>query len=140
MRQADLGRIVFTPDVIESFRGLFAGQSMEETIEIEESAGMDEAEKVNVDDGPKFKTSGFKSSFKPAVPVSDLDDLDGEAMDGEEIDIEEDVDGEVTQAGGDLEREGMKGVEQGEDLDGEAIEDMDGEAMEMDEDLDGEEM
>ena len=60
-----------------------------------------------------FKKSGFKSSFKPAVveaPVAvKAENLDGETMDGEE-----DLDGEVMD----------------EDLDGEAMDDdLDGEAF-----------
>lgn len=74
-----------------------------------------------------FKSSGFKSSFKPiaavpsAAPIAAEEDVDGEAMgdlDGEALD----VDGEAMD----------------EDLDGEVIDDVDGEAM--DDDLDGEAM
>ncbi len=75
-------------------------------------------EKKAKDEEPKpgFKSSGFKSSFKPiAAPSAEDDDLDGEAMND------------------DLDDEAMA-----EDLDGEVMADLDGEAM--DEDLDGEEL
>jgi len=71
-----------------------------------------------------FKSSGFKSSFKPIaavvtpkVPATRDTDLDGEAID--------DLDGEAM-----------------DDVDGEAMDDLDGEEMDMqmDDDLDGEAM
>jgi U2-associated protein SR140 len=107
---------VFTQDVSEFLRGLLDG-----TIKLEakeEKAAKEAAETVvsmteeKCEDSAKFKTSGFKSSFKPLEPLKAppiTEDVDGEAM-------EEDK----------------------EDLDGEAIDDLDGEAM--DEDLDGETM
>ena len=84
-----------------------------------------------------FKSSGFKSSFKPittaatvATPIAPNtdEDVDGEAMD--------DVDGEPIV---DLDGEAMDG-----DVDGETMGDVDGEEMEMemeiDDDVDGEAM
>ena len=77
----------------------------------ESKAVSDEAE-------PKFKSSGFKSSFKPIAATSTSDDVDGEPM----VEGNEDLDGEAVD----------------EDVDGEAMdEDVDGEAMIMDEDVDG---
>ena len=90
-------------------RALFNGETEPEvnrqTLKTEKPARIKE-----VDQAPKsgFKTSGFKSSFKPiANTVEDDADLDGEVMD-------DDVDGEAMD----------------EDLDGEAMdEDLDGEMI-----------
>jgi len=81
-----------------------------------------------------FKSSGFKSSFKPiataATPIAPTidEDVDGDAMD--------DVDGEPIE---DLDGEAMD-----DDVDGEVMGNVDGEEMEMememDDDVDGEAM
>jgi U2-associated protein SR140 len=81
-----------------------------------------------------FKSSGFKSSFKPAAPVAptlsegtaiDDGDIDGQSM---EMDTE-DIEGEALDH--DVDGEEM------EDLDGEALDGVDGAPME-EEDMDGE--
>jgi U2-associated protein SR140 len=128
-----LSRIVFTQDVGEHLRGLLDGSLKLETEEekaakeaaAETAVRLDKAKRE--EEPSRFKTSGFKSSFKPmgaastappAPPAPADDDVDGEPiqvdnenLDGEAID---DVDGEAMD----------------EDFDGEAIdEDVDGEAM-----------
>ncbi|RXK39027.1 hypothetical protein M231_03757 [Tremella mesenterica] len=89
-----------------------------------------------------FKSGGFKSSFKPigsvvsvsitdtAVQMGEVEDVDGEPMDGEDVDgepmNEEDVDGEP------MNEEDVDGEPMNEeDVDGEPLneEDVDGEAM-----------
>jgi U2-associated protein SR140 len=125
-----LSRIVFTQDVGEHLRGLLDGSLKLETEEekaakeaaAETAVRLDKAKRE--EEPSRFKTSGFKSSFKPmgaastapTAPANDEVDgepiqVDNENLDGEAID---DVDGEAMD----------------EDFDGEAIdEDVDGEAM-----------
>jgi U2-associated protein SR140 len=121
-------RIVYTQDVNDQLRELFSGVSHKQ----KPASPVQEKEERAPTAG--FKTSGFKSSFKPLVK----DEPKGEDLDGEVI---EDLDGE------DLDGEDLDG----EDLDGEAIDlpdgepvvDLDGEEMDLDGeemDLDGEEM
>lgn len=119
--RAYLSRIVFTQDVGEHLRGLLDGSLKLETEEEKaaEKAAAEaavELDKAKREEEPsKFKTSGFKSSFKPMGAASTAPPAPPPAND--------DVDGEPIQV-------------DNEDLDGEAIDDVDGEAM--DEDLDGE--
>lgn len=122
---------MFTQEVQDSLRDFFGGVRVPG-----QDGAAEKGERRNTTDATMesdekplagFKSSGFKSSFKPisAVPLataSAAEDLDGEAM--------EDVDGEALD---DVDGDAME-----EDVDGEAIDDADGEAM--DEDLDGEEM
>ena len=124
-------RIVFTSEVQDSLRDYFSGKrkpgeegvrAEERKMEYERENRKESAEK----DMSGFKTSGFKSSFKPITTASNTmrpveSDVDGEPInvDGEPLD---DVDGVPMS-----------------DVDGEAMAiDVDGESM--DEDLDGEAM
>jgi U2-associated protein SR140 len=90
----------------------------------ESAVQLDEAKRE--EEPSKFKTSGFKSSFKPMGATSTAPPAPSPAndhVDGEPIQVDnEDLDGEVID---DVDGEAMD-----EDLDGEAIdEDVDGEAM-----------
>ncbi|RSH95364.1 hypothetical protein EHS25_000451 [Saitozyma podzolica] len=124
--------IVFTQDVGEHLRGLLDGSLKLETEEekaakkaaAESAVQLDEAKRE--EEPSKFKTSGFKSSFKPMGATSTAPPAPSPAndhVDGEPIQVDnEDLDGEVID---DVDGEAMD-----EDLDGEAIdEDVDGEAM-----------
>jgi len=100
-------RIVYTQDVNDGFRALFAGTVSlgpdGKPIVPEIKEGQETVKSQALKDRSaesSFKSSGFKSSFKPiteiSVPVNldgaalteDMEDLDGEAMD-------EDLDGEA---------------------------------------------
>jgi U2-associated protein SR140 len=98
-----------------------------------------EPEPVKVDDMAGFKSSGFKSSFKPAAPVIAepiQEDLDGSPLDeNEDVDgapLDDDVDGAPLDADEDLDGEELEEV----GIDGEAL-DLHGQPLELD-DVDGE--
>ncbi|ORX39062.1 hypothetical protein BD324DRAFT_618400 [Kockovaella imperatae] len=134
--------IVFTGEVSESLRELFLGdRTLNGAGKTDEAEHQEQQEKKAKDDSEGsrggFKTSGFKSSFKPlsavAAPAeSTLEDggnATAEQLDGEDMEL----DGEP------MEEEDVDGEAMDEDLDGEAMEDLDGEAMGED-DVDGEPM
>ncbi|ORY26262.1 hypothetical protein BCR39DRAFT_541703 [Naematelia encephala] len=138
--------IVFTSDVSDRMRNLFNGsQTLEPTptpLEEGPSAPIEQpAIKAKPEKG--FKTSGFKSSFKPLAAVS-APAAPAEYVDGEPLAATEaaDVDGEPLASGEgaeDVDGEDMDmdlDGEPAEDLDGEVLGDMDGEPIE--EDVDGE--
>lgn len=82
-----------------------------------------------------FKSSGFKSSFKPAAPIilEPTPDVDGEDIDGAPLDEDVDVDGAPLDEDEDLDGEELEEV----GIDGEALDlDLDGQPMELD-DVDG---
>lgn len=128
-----MSRIVYTQDVAGVFRARLEGKQTQ--LEQEETAReAQEAEektaRTEVDQMSGFKSSGFKSSFKPAAavvePVAVAGDIEGD-IDGEEIDVE--ADGEMMD---DVDVDGAPM----DDVDGEEMEDVDGQAL--DDDLDGE--
>jgi U2-associated protein SR140 len=131
-----ISRIVFTQDVLDRLRNLFMGTAQLQTKpEDKAQKGLEKVKAPAKSQTSGFKTSGFKSSFKPLSAAAMTEDLDGEPI-GADIDGEamEDVDGEEM---GDKPESPVV-----EDLDGEAMdEDVDGEAMDLDDDdLDGEAM
>jgi U2-associated protein SR140 len=91
-------------------------------------------EPVKVDDMAGFKSSGFKSAFKPAAPIipePSQGDIDGAPLD-EDADVDgapldEDVDGAPLEGDEDLDGEELEEV----GIDGEAL-DLDGQPMELD--------
>lgn len=124
LERADPGRIVFTQDVTERLRSLLRGsatlgenaQTRTEPTPVTDTGKASQAEAMS-----GFKTTGFKSSFKPAepdlkpAPTAEPDDAD---LDGHPMELDADMNGQVL-----------------DDVDGEVIDDVDGEAMD---DLDGE--
>ncbi|OCF31376.1 U2-associated protein SR140 [Kwoniella heveanensis BCC8398] len=109
--------IVFNSESAEYLRGLLDGtQSLAPPVDpLAVAKAENESRAVKLEsneDESRFKTSGFKSSFKPIAAASTAqqsgDDLDGEPIGG-------DIDGEA--------------MDMDDDLDGEAMEDLDGEEM-----------
>ena len=81
-----------------------------------------------------FKSSGFKSSFKPAAYIipEPTPDVDGEDIDGAPLDEVVDVDGAPLDEDENLDGEELEEV----GIDGEAL-DLDGQPIELDDDVDG---
>ncbi|KAK4687331.1 hypothetical protein P7C73_g2781, partial [Tremellales sp. Uapishka_1] len=148
--------IVFHPDSTTMLRSLLDGVKPVHEVERVEEKTETPAATAKV---PKFKTSGFKSSFVPLaavpepVPVKDLDvekipntdqeptdDVDGEPMDTADVDGEPietaSVDGDPMNEV-DVDGEPMEDM----DVDGEPMEDVDASGEPMEEvDVDGEPM
>ncbi|WWD21045.1 hypothetical protein CI109_105526 [Kwoniella shandongensis] len=120
--------IVFNAETAEYLRGLLDGTKTLEAANgvaaQARAAKQEEAEREtnksesHVEETAKFKTSGFKSSFKPIAAVAPAPSVAAVAvdLDGEPMELEDDLDGEAMDV------------------------DLDGEVMNEDEDLDGEAM
>ncbi len=133
-------RIVFNPDVSETLRALLDGEkTLESMTEEKEVKEVESSAPVVIKEEPKFKKSGFKSSFVPLAAASVPTEIqeEGQAVNknGTVKEMTEDLDGEAME---DMDGEPIEDVdgEPLEDVDGEPIDEVDGEAM--DEDLDGE--